>query len=970
MAVVISIALGGLSADFTLAAPPVVGSAGEADVPNPPGGVAGVLDSALKITWDSSDDPATSIIDDSSVTITAPSGLKFTNVSGTIGATGVTVVGGTTLSTHLSSDKKSIKFNIDAPAAAGSLTIGDTPDFLQLCPDDDAIMAMTEASGLALDVIVNGGFSNDNFSAGDIRLLNRPDIVTVDEVSSTSLLVTLKSEIGTVTVDAFYIGSSTSRSGGVAPSAVELDSNDGKKVTLTIPNSFTLDFDEKPSVWIMEAGTSGTTGLVHDSDRDDVDGLVANGSTKPKMVRKAETAAADNPTVTINNSVVGVNHEAVNESVNKAIATIVSTSGQPLKLKIVHTDDEKMNAPLDRAFVSVKVAGESAEVSREDDTDDDSDELNDDILCIKGASNDGNIDVIFNFGANGTSSFTSAGDGDGLLPLVNPAKAIEKGNEEKLKIMVSPDDFSDKVGSVEFTVDRKASEVVKSGDDKPVADADRKTIKLTFKDPLDPTSTEDKSDWLVTGSTSGALTTESVEVDNDTMTMVTIKTVELFQDLEKLTVSVREGTPTAVPGDKFFNPIFCATSTSALKTLVDNIDAPDLSKPTKSSLSWKPTEVGNQGVSDLANMVTVNIDADTSADLSRFVFQIFVVDNDDSLMINFNQTITDAFLGNATTAGAGFDESALKEISSGKFEGKINLTAGKLNDGDKIIMLCGVLGANDSIPASKSDWEDLGPLKTDILCVDNTKPVVNTAFRVANTNNKFMVEFSEEMQQASLRDRLPLVECGVDELTVSAVNIVGGSDNAEYSIFGELPADDGCVVKFDPVSGNMVQDVNGNTMDNNNDIGVDEAEILGEAPPETTTTTLPTGTETTTTTLVPGTSTTTTLGTGETTTTTTGTGVTTTTLGDGNEISVDPSTSRRTLRTQIATVSVTDANGDPVAGVDVTATPEGRRVQVSPSSATTGANGTAEFNYRFGFLSQGGVITFEADGLSTTLTQQ
>ena len=962
LAITAAVALNGLMAYTTLAEPPVVGSSGRADVPNPPIGEAGLLDQDIVISWDDGDDPSTSIEDGSFVTVSAPSGLKFTNVAdATLTEAAVTIVDGTDLEDHLSSDGTTIRFNIDSPGAAGSITISD----LELCPDDDTIMDMgldgelgKEGINLQLSIVANGGFSTvETTSVGQINLLNRPDIVTVDEVSDTELEVTLKSEIVEPTVDAFLI-SEDGDAAGVNPTAVELDDNDNRKVKLT--HDLDLDFEKKPTVQITDSLTDTDDALLHKEDRDGVDGLTANGSKKPRTVRLFATVGDPDPVVTVNNEVVGVNSAAVDESVNEARVNIVSTSGQPLKIKIVCADDDKLNAPVDLANVTAKVSGQTDLLEGEDDAPNDSDELNDDVLCIPGEFNDGDIDVLLGFGENGADSFSEFGDDDGLLPLVGSATPIEKGDEKALVVLVSPDDFSVKIGSGTFTVDRKEPKVIKSGDDKPVVGDDRKSIKLTFNEALDPNSTEDIDDWLVTGDATGDFTTDSVDLDSATKTMVTIKTEELFQDEEILSVKVMSGSTTAVPNDQFFNPIVCEDDPGATdhEVLVDDVEAADLNAPTKTGLDWEPTEAGNAGVSDVANKVDITIEtqeAVVNADL--FQFQVFVQDTSDSLGIDFDRSIGDPFNG-----------SVLSEVSSRRFEGEVELNDSDLVDGDNIVLLCGI---SDEEPASRSDWEDLDPQITDPLSVDNTQPFVDSAFRVDNTNNQFNTRFNEEMQLASLRDRLPEIICGSDELTVSGVNIVGGSDNAIYTIFGEFPAEGDCVVKFEPdADDNMVQDLNGNQMDDDDEIGVDEANILGEAPPETTTTTLPTGTETTTTTLVPGTSTTTTLAPGETTTTTTGTGVTTTTLGDGNEISVDPSTSRRTLRTQIATVSVTDANGDPVAGVDVTATPEGRRVQVSPSSATTGANGTAEFNYRFGFLSQGGVITFEADGLSTTLSQQ
>ena len=85
-------------------------------------------------------------------------------------------------------------------------------------------------------------------------------------------------------------------------------------------------------------------------------------------------------------------------------------------------------------------------------------------------------------------------------------------------------------------------------------------------------------------------------------------------------------------------------------------------------------------------------------------------------------------------------------------------------------------------------------------------------------------------------------------------------------------------------------------------------------------------------------------------------------------LTVSPMTARRSLRSQKATVTLLDQDGNPMSGLEVNASTNGRQVTVTPSSAITNSNGTADFDFRFGFLSQNKEITFTITDLTATIT--
>lgn len=89
-----------------------------------------------------------------------------------------------------------------------------------------------------------------------------------------------------------------------------------------------------------------------------------------------------------------------------------------------------------------------------------------------------------------------------------------------------------------------------------------------------------------------------------------------------------------------------------------------------------------------------------------------------------------------------------------------------------------------------------------------------------------------------------------------------------------------------------------------------------------------------------------------------------------SSLTVEPTTAGRSIKMQEAIVTMLDQSGQPLPGVLVNASKSGRGVRVRPSSQTTDANGTARFRFKFGLRSDNGKITFSADGLSATITQQ
>ncbi len=88
------------------------------------------------------------------------------------------------------------------------------------------------------------------------------------------------------------------------------------------------------------------------------------------------------------------------------------------------------------------------------------------------------------------------------------------------------------------------------------------------------------------------------------------------------------------------------------------------------------------------------------------------------------------------------------------------------------------------------------------------------------------------------------------------------------------------------------------------------------------------------------------------------------------KITANPKSGKKSLKFQKTIITVLDQNGNAMKDVAVTAATQGRRVFVNPGFAKTGADGTAEFSFRFGILSKNGEITFSADGVETAVVQE
>ncbi|MGR3179028.1 MAG: CARDB domain-containing protein, partial [Candidatus Anammoxibacter sp.] len=86
-------------------------------------------------------------------------------------------------------------------------------------------------------------------------------------------------------------------------------------------------------------------------------------------------------------------------------------------------------------------------------------------------------------------------------------------------------------------------------------------------------------------------------------------------------------------------------------------------------------------------------------------------------------------------------------------------------------------------------------------------------------------------------------------------------------------------------------------------------------------------------------------------------------------LTVTPTTAKRLeFQNMFATVTALDQNGEPISGVKVDESTSGIGTIVFPISSTTDTNGEAVFV--FIFIGQNGQITFTADGLTTTITQE
>ena len=915
LAIVMTIALIGLKAGSVFAATdavdPIVSADGQADVVNPPGTNKdiGYFSSPISITWDDVDD----LVGSSFITIAAPTGTKFTAVgSSTIsvisGTATIAVSGasassevlsggaGTVTTAFVSSDFSQIKFVISNLSGSGTINIGSSTQAaaLMLCPTDDSIMDMSEAVALTFGVTTNGGFSSSKTTqVGDVNLLNRPEIVTVDEVSSTVLTVTLKSKVdkdatfGIGAAGTFTVHDDKGDVGTVTVTSATVDTNDETKVKLTLATS--LDFDKNPNVRYIARNQ-----VTHKDDRPDVSAVVDNDSVRPVIVSKLNTLV---PTVTLNKSIVGISKEATDkaEEVNKLTAAVVSTGGQPLQLKLVYADDTKMDAPLDLFNVGVRVSGEDRDLTSEDTGTSTNDvgnrELSTDILCVPGKQNDGNIDINFTFGS-GSVSFGVVGDSDGLLPSLSPAVILAKGTETDIKLMVSASGNFNSFGSAQFQVDHKGPSLITSGDDKP-KQIDNRTVRLTFDEDLDQEAVEEASNWDVDDFTGGTpLTVGTATLVGSNMVELTLgeesesecggSRSSIFPtNGENLTIEVRQGTPTAVPGDLFFNPIVCGTFTPAIFVAIGTLSLPFVDGPQKTSVSQKAKTEGNLAVSTTDGKVTVTANTEgIGNDTDLFIFQWWEAGAGNDLGIDFDSPITGVIVGNSVNATAGavdFIDPATQAAASltesatidGQFtvDHDLNSTAGSTNvatlvDGTEIVIVCAMRdSASAPLPTTLQCWIDLNAISSDPIPVDNTAPVIEQAMfiRDANGNKTSDLEvwYSEGMNFSSLdgSGQLTVTEDGGAVISVKDVSKNFDEEDPDRHIIYtmEQTLDNDAVetiVAHDAgtLPPTMPTDLAGNPIEDSDSFGTDKVVVIDDE--SVTTTTLdPTTTTTTTTTI-------------------------------------------------------------------------------------------------------------------------
>lgn len=89
-----------------------------------------------------------------------------------------------------------------------------------------------------------------------------------------------------------------------------------------------------------------------------------------------------------------------------------------------------------------------------------------------------------------------------------------------------------------------------------------------------------------------------------------------------------------------------------------------------------------------------------------------------------------------------------------------------------------------------------------------------------------------------------------------------------------------------------------------------------------------------------------------------------------NNLLVEPTKAKRSLRLQHAIVSAIDASGNPVPGVTVKAFANGLNALVTPASAITGNDGTVLFRFRFNSFMNSSTILFETGSLTASINQE
>lgn len=87
------------------------------------------------------------------------------------------------------------------------------------------------------------------------------------------------------------------------------------------------------------------------------------------------------------------------------------------------------------------------------------------------------------------------------------------------------------------------------------------------------------------------------------------------------------------------------------------------------------------------------------------------------------------------------------------------------------------------------------------------------------------------------------------------------------------------------------------------------------------------------------------------------------------ELIANPDSISKSKEFETVIVSALDQNGKPMEGVLIRAEESGRKAVVEPSSEQTDENGEAEFDVKFETFRKIIRVTFEADGVETTVNQ-
>lgn len=87
-------------------------------------------------------------------------------------------------------------------------------------------------------------------------------------------------------------------------------------------------------------------------------------------------------------------------------------------------------------------------------------------------------------------------------------------------------------------------------------------------------------------------------------------------------------------------------------------------------------------------------------------------------------------------------------------------------------------------------------------------------------------------------------------------------------------------------------------------------------------------------------------------------------------LAVSPTLADSSLILKEAVVLALDQESQPISGITVNASANGLGAKVKPTFVTTSVDGTAKFEFRFGFVTKDGKITFTANDLTATISQE